>query len=312
MYLAAKEKGTPVTAMLQESVIEAAKNVPISAYLDAKGIQPVSRQSDSSKNKYVYCSPLSNEKTPSFFVSKDESMFNDYSTGEKGDVIRLVRLIERVDFVDAVKTLQRFTNYQPKEFDSIFNSTTVNTHYDRTVITAVRQLCNPALIKYVEQVRRIPYKYASSFLKQVHYDITDNRTGKHSSYYGVGFRTDCGSFAIRSNYAKRWIGQATITTIRADRTKCINLFEGFFDFLSACVYYDTTTVNNTTIVLNSISHINRALPSLLDAEKVFCYLDNDNAGKKALDNLRSVGVKVVDRSDTYQNYKDFNEYMQHR
>ena len=291
--------------MIDTSTIETVKTIPITSYLQSKGVLPAHKL-ESGRNDYAYCSPLSQERTPSFFVNEKTNVFHDYSTGQEGDVIRLVQQLEKITFVNAVKRLQTFVGtFEPLTYSS-YQLASESTADSEFRITAIRTLQHPALLKYVEQERKIPYAYAHSWVRQIHY------TRKGKRFFGVGFRTDAGSWAVRNEGFKTWIGKSDITTIPVDGSKTVNVFEGFFNYLSALVYFGKTASHSTTIVLNSVSNLKQALPTLQNAQGVFCYLDNDRAGQKAVTDIRAAGINVVDRSNLYSSCNDFNDFLKAR
>lgn len=53
----------------------------------------------------VGLSPIKPEKTPSFYVDPRKQVFKCFASGEGGDVIKLVQIIERCTFADALKIL---------------------------------------------------------------------------------------------------------------------------------------------------------------------------------------------------------------
>ena len=65
-----------------------------------------------------------------------------------------------------------------------------------------------------------------------------------------------------------------------------------------------------SIVLNSVSNLSRAIAYLHEnsIDSVRAFLDNDQAGRQALQSLQSAGIKVEDMSLHYGRYKDLNEY----
>ena len=287
---------------MESSIIQDVKAVPITAYLQSKNILPAHKLNDGGRNDYAYCSPLSNERTPSFFVNEKTNVFYDYSTGQKGDVIRLVQQIERINFTSAVRLLQSFTGIiEPLTLTDSIPS--ISDATSDCKITAIKTLQHPSLLAYVENKRGIPYEYASRYVKQIHY------SRKAKNYFGVGFKTDSGTWAIRAEGFKAWIGRADITTIPGKTVNVVHVFEGFFNYLSALTYFGKHTTDSKTIILNSVSHVSRALPELKSADMVHCWLDNDRAGRKAVDDIRSAGCNVHDRSNLYSAYNDFNEYL---
>jgi hypothetical protein len=89
----------------------------------------------------------------------------------------------------------------------------------------------------------------------------------------------------------------------------INFFEGVFDFLSCCQFFNVQRLNNPSIILNSLSFLADALPILTKYATVNAFLDNDKSGKNALERLRKEGLNVRDCAHYYANNKDFNEFL---
>ncbi len=93
--------------------------------------------------------------------------------------------------------------------------------------------------------------------------------------------------------------------------KSLSIFEGFFDFLAFLTYYKIKGFQNAAIILNSTSMRKRTLEEIdyYDFSKVYLFLDNDMAGNdcKEFFQLAIEDVEVVDKSNLYAGYKDFNE-----
>ena len=51
------------------------------------------------------CCPFHHEKTPSFAINEADQYYHCFGCGESGDVIKFVREMENIDFMDAVKLL---------------------------------------------------------------------------------------------------------------------------------------------------------------------------------------------------------------
>ncbi|RZK21611.1 MAG: hypothetical protein EOO43_10505 [Flavobacterium sp.] len=270
-------------------------------YLGSIGIEP----EKTSGSQLVYLSPLTGEQTPSFYVRPQTNQFNCFSSGEKGDVIRLVQLLEGIEFRKAVDRLASLAANQNPSF-SFSGKTFLEPKKEKIEhglqLNTVKELQRLALISYVES-RGIPLSFAKIYVKEVHY------TNGNRNYYSIGFKSDNGGYVLRNSAFKSWIGQSGITTIPSTDNATVNVFEGFFDFLSALVYYDVPKPSYTTIILNSTTNLKQALPYLQKANLVNAYLDNDSTGKNALAQLHSMGVKVKDRSQLYAGYKDLNEVL---
>lgn len=274
---------------LPSETIKQVKQIPIDGYLSSIGIEPVK-----TGNQLVYYSPFSNEKTPSFYVSLKKNLFNDYSSGNGGSIIDLVMLLEQCSFTEAAKKLQ---DKDPLSFSF---SRKERTSTEPMKVTAIKELENSNLIAYANS-RAISTPIAKRYLKEVHY------TNKGRSYYAIGFKNDAGGYELRSGSNFKAKTANGITTIDKG-TKAIALFEGFFDFLSALEYYKLETPNVTTIILNTTVNLRIALP-LLVGKKVNCFLDNDEAGFKAMQQLTKNKILVVNQSlNIYPKYKDFNDY----
>ena len=78
------------------------KKISIEDYLTKKGVTFLKEGS-----KLLCSSPLSNDKTPSFYYYPETNTFYDFANGTGGDIITLVRELERVGFKDALKMLSR-------------------------------------------------------------------------------------------------------------------------------------------------------------------------------------------------------------
>ncbi len=287
----------------KEQIIEL-KQVSIVGYLAGKGIYPTSKKG----RCYLYLSPLREEKTASFSVDAVRNTFLDFgnSDNKTTSIIDLVVLLEKVSFLDACKILEGFDGEKEKEVArDNFSLSTVNTLNNDTKnyeVTAVKDLQHPALIRYVES-RKITLHTAFSYLKEIHYK---NAKGQ---FFGVGYQNESGGYILRNERMKKPInlGKSDITIIGIGISKKVSVFEGVFDFLSAVEYYGLPT--STAIVLNSVSNLNKAIPHLQKAEKVYTFLDNDDAGKKAVQKMKEVGLLVIDKSNIYDKFNDFNDFL---
>lgn len=66
---------------------------------------------------FVGCCPFHNEKSGSFTVSKAKQIFKCFGCGEGGDAIAFVMKKEKVDFLDAVRSLASRFNFTLKEVE---------------------------------------------------------------------------------------------------------------------------------------------------------------------------------------------------
>jgi hypothetical protein len=63
------------------------------------------------------------------------------------------------------------------------------------------------------------------------------------------------------------------------------------------------------IVLNSLSNLAKVKNSLTEYGSIATFLDNDEAGKRAVQELKSCYPNVTDQSEFYAKHKDLNEYL---
>lgn len=281
--------------------IKELKQVSIVGYLSGKGINPISKKG----NDYLYHSPLRNDSTPSFSVSPTLNIFYDFGNEtDKGSIIDLVMKLEKIGFVDACLFIENMDGKRERDFSPALSLSCRQTPNDLQgyEVTAVKDLQHPALIRYVES-RKITLHTAFSYLKEIHYK---NAKGQ---FFGVGYQNKSSGYILRSEIMKKPInlGKSDITIIGIGISKKVSVFEGVFDFLSAVEYYGLPT--STAIVLNSVSNLNKAITHLKKAEKVFTFLDNDDAGKKAIQKMKEIGLTVIDKSNIYDKFNDFNDFL---
>jgi hypothetical protein len=135
-------------------------------------------------------------------------------------------------------------------------------------------------------------------------------------YFAISFKNDHGGFELRNEFFKGGSSPKGISTIQAydqagfPKSDTLNIFEGFFDFLSFVTYYNQVKLFKTAIVLNSLAFIDRLLPELKFYGKVNLFLDNDEAGKKATMKIKDVRPDAINFSEKlYPGFKDFNGFL---
>jgi len=289
------------TKEISSDEIAAAKTISVVELLRERGFVPIRE----SAGQLVYFSPFRDEKSASCFVDPRSNVFNDFGgSGEaKGDSIRLIQLLDKCNFREAVNTL--LTRQQSTATNASFSFSGKN-HSDSTndkikILSTLPLGNSPVLCKYVES-RGIALKLACKYLLEVKYEV------KERKYFAAGFQNDGGGYELRNAHFKGKIGNG-ITTIDR-RTRSIALFEGFFDFLSALTFYEKAEPSLTSIVLNTTSNLGRAISLIQPGATVNCFLDNDCAGIKAVQKLAQIGFTVKNHAEQlYPDSKDFNEYL---
>lgn len=276
-----------------------ANQISITGFLLSEGISPDKHDSKSFWYK------LRDEKTASFKVDRVKNIWYDFGTGTGGRLIDLVCQMYRVEVPGALLILsgtkapkQSFSSDQPKHN---------NTELDLT-IKHVQPLQNRALIQYLAS-RKITAILAANYTKEAYYTITKPDTGEIKKYFAIAFKNNLSGYELRNKYFKGSTTPKAITTISGYPEK-INIFEGFIDFLSALAYYQQPEPKATTIILNSLSHLRHLWEILPNFNQVNLFLDNDQAGKRAANEIQTRFPLAVNQSEKlYPTYKDFNEFI---
>lgn len=127
-------------------------------------------------------------------------------------------------------------------------------------------------------------------------------------YTAIGFKNNSGGYELRSEYFKGSSSPKYVTYLD-NNAKNITCFEGFFDFLTYQAIHRNLELPKTNIlVLNSLSFFTRSLLLMEKHERVHLYLDNDNAGRKCVEQALERSRKISDESSLYKGYKDLNEW----
>ncbi len=122
----------------------------------------------------------------------------------------------------------------------------------------------------------------------------------------IGFRNDAGGLELRNHFFKGCIPPKDIS-LKCNSSDVCSVFEGFMDYLSAM---QLGIIDSDWLVLNSVSNVEKAVKALQGYERIECFLDNDDAGRRTFQRLHDCfGEKVIDRSALYADYKDLNEFL---
>lgn len=283
---------------INPELMKQAEAVSIVDYLASKGVEPLKAVG----KELVYVSPLRDETNASFFVNPTKNKFHDFTNEEhRGNIFRLVQILESVNFPQAVAKLLEFKGQPVKEYAHLFLSATEKTTVKQQTI--IVPLTNPVLINYVKE-RGIPHSIATKYLHEV------MTTAKDRTYFTVGFRNDSDGFTLRNKYYKGCEGVSDITTFNLESRAVVAVFEGFFDFLSALVYYKLEAPRIPTVVLNSTTNRKKAVEYLRQFEQVNCFFDRDKSGVDCFRLLSDRdGLPVKDQSTIYEGFNDFNEFL---
>ena len=269
------------------------REIPIADFLSAMGIQPQKQKG----GLLWYNAPYRTERTPSFKVDTNKNVWFDFEVGKGGDIFDLAgEFIGSDDFLlraafiaksgacplPVLEQPQRSEKKEPA-FEDIW----------------VRPLQDAKLLGYLEE-RGINAHVAIPNCEEVRYRVHGKR------YYAIGFRNDAGGLELRNRFFKGCIPPKDISLKRNGSDVCA-VFEGFMDYLSAM---QLGIIASDWLVLNSVSNVEKAVKALQGYERIDCFLDNDDAGRRTFQRLHDrFGEKVINRSSLYADHKDLKEFL---
>ena len=279
------------------------KRYPIVEYLERKGIKPVRR----TPAYALYRSPLRAETHPSFKVDTEKNLWIDYAEGRGGSIIDLCMRLEGCTLSEAIRRLGQ--NASDNGTYSSLNDFVPNNSQPVIAANGARRLIEisdtlpPHLQEYLTKVRCINLENAKPFLKCISYEV------KGRCYQTIGFSNPSGGYELRdSGSFKGTIAPKDLTPIFTDRAEPVCIFEGFMDFLSFLSMKEEIT--NHCLVMNSVSNVARTIRYLNDRHltHIRTFLDNDEAGRRAVQDFIKAGFHVEDMNIHYKDFKDLNDF----
>ena len=276
------------------------RGLPIEDFLARLGYSPVWRK----RNDLWYNAPYREERTPSFKVNTDRNVWFDFGLGRGGDIFTLAgEFAGSTDFLTQAKYISEAVggNFVPLPTPRPAKERVSEPAFQEV---EQRTLLYGVLKGYLSE-RGIPSEVAARHCRQVSYRVH----GK--PYFAIGFQNVSGGWELRSRLFKGCIPPKDISLVsrQGTPTETCDVFEGFFDFLSAATL--GLTGGNDALVLNSVGNLAKSFRYLDGYKTIDCYLDNDEAGRKTFEALRTrYAERAVDRSGIYAGSKDLNEHLQ--
>ena len=292
---------------MKEEDLSLIKRYSIVEYLERKGIKPARK----TPTYAVYRSPLREEVHPSFKVDTEKNLWIDYAEGRGGSIIDLCMRLEDCTLSEAICRLgQNALEHTAYSSNSPKRETPISSNQrEHVTASGTRRLISisdtlpPHLQEYLIKERCINLKKATPFLKCISYEVRGKR------YEAIGFANSSGGYELRDNNTfKGTIAPKNITPIFEDKAQPVCLFEGFMDFLSFLSMKGE--VSNQCLVMNSVSNVARSIHYLNERNitSVRAFLDNDDAGRKAVQEFVNTGFKVEDMAVYYGDFKDLNDF----
>ena len=269
----------------------------------------------------LYFSPFREESNPSFHLDGSKNSWYDYGTGEGGTLFEFVCKFVGCSRGEVYDWLASFRNMVPEcEYRSVVAPILEKEcHPSRIVIdSASHNFTRHKLVEYAAS-RAVSKDILERYCEEVVYHV-DSSPDRH--FYAIGFKNNSGGYILRSSITKR-CSSSDITTLGPDgqMTDIVNsdkvlVFEGFMDFLSWITDVKQETPQYDCCILNSVTNVSKALSWITAHSHVAAFMDNDSAGKEALQKIMesipetaSADVCVYDMSKLYQGYNDLNEKL---
>ena len=290
---------------MKEKDLSLIKRYSIVEYLEKKGIRPVRR----TPAYAMYRSPLREETRPSFKVDTEKNLWIDYAEGRGGSIIDLCMRLEGCTLSEAICRLgQNALEHTAYSYSSSKRETPICPKQKEMASGTRRLIClsdtlPPHLQEYLKKERCIDLEKVTPFLKCISYEVRGRR------HEAIGFANSSGGYELRDNHLfKGTVAPKDITPIFEDMEQPVCLFEGFMDFLSFLSMKKEIT--SVCLVMNSVSNVARSIHYLnkRNITSVRAFLDNDDAGRKAVQEFVNTGFKVEDMAVYYRDFKDLNEF----
>ena len=288
---------------MKEEYLSLIKRYSIVEYLEKKGIKPVRK----TPTYAMYRSPLREETHPSFKVDTEKNLWIDYGEGRGGSIIDLCMRMEGCTLSEAIRRLGQ--NAPDNGTYNFLNDFVPNNPQPAMAVNGARRLIeisdtlSPHLQDYLTKERCINLEKAMPFLKCISYEV------RNRLYQAIGFANLSGGYELRDDKTfKGTIAPKDITPIFTDGTEPVCIFEGFMDFLSFLSMKEEIT--NHCLVMNSVSNVARTIRYLNDRHltHIRAFLDNDEAGRRTVQDFIKAGFHVEDMNIHYQDFKDLNDF----
>jgi DNA primase len=280
--------------------IEEAKQMNIIDYLASLNLEPQKINGDD----YWYLSPLRDERTPSFKISRKLNLWYDHGIGKGGNIIDFgIRYFD----CSVADFLEKLTNKSSASLSfhqqPVVDKKAKEVEKSKLKIKAVKDISNLRLTDFIKS-RCVSIETARKYLKEVVLELD----GKQFDV--LGLKNISGGFEIRGiDNFKSSVSPKDYSLIENGRP-ALAVVEGMFDFLSL-VDENSKMVPEPTdwLVLNSLSFLEKAMETMENYGQVYLLLDNDTAGKNAMKRLLSLSPRYQDLSHKYENSKDPNEWL---
>ena len=271
-------------------------SIPLEEVLLATGHLPTKQN----EKEAWYLNPFGTENHASFKLNKRLNIWYLFSEGIGGNNTNFMQKFLNTSISEILIWAEN------QNFSSFQNQKTPNRKFENPLktyeITEVKEIGHHALLEYLNS-RKVESQ--TEYIKEIHYQMN----GKN--YFGIGFKNDSDGYEIRNAYSKICLGKKDISIINID-SNSIRIFEGFFDFLSfKNVENYLEKEASDYLILNSVSMIAKIKNTIKNYENIELYFDNDEAGNRAVEMIKSENENAEDCRVLYSDFKDLNDWLIH-
>ena len=268
--------------------------IPLEEVLQKLGHHP----SKQNEKEAWFLNPFAKENHASFKLNKRLNVWYLFSEGIGGNNINFMKKYLNTSISEVLQWAEN------QNFSSFQNQKILNRNFENFVktyeITEVKEIGHHALLEYLNS-RKVENQ--TEYIKEIHYQMN----GKN--YFGIGFKNDSDCYEIRNAYSKICLGKKDISIINID-SNSIRIFEGFFDFLSfKNVENYLEKEASDYLILNSVSMIAKIKNTIKNYENIELYFDNDEAGNRAVEMIKSENENAEDCRILYSDFKDLNDWL---
>ena len=283
--------------------------VPVTDILKAFG-----RSTEHSRDN-MFFSPFRDEKSPSFHISRDGRKWYDFGNGKGGTVLTLVCQLLSCDGgrgYDFLASVSR-TFIRKDDTEAVLSVAETSQGSKIDILRTSRSFSDRSLLRY-SLSRGISRRILETYCREISFGYKGHPGYRNTA---IGFMNDRGGWVLRAPDVKKCTGSdITSIDIYGERSGSPTspsgmMFEGFFDFLSFMEISGTDWPTCDICILNSVTNIRKAHAWISEHREICTMFDNDDAGRKALQELRNAhpGVKVNDWSHLYEGHSDLNEAL---
>jgi hypothetical protein len=270
-------------------------------------------------DKKAIISPITWEKTPSFYITENGKGFKCFSSGEGGNLVKLISILEnipidqlrviykKIEELFEIESVSSIKKLQPANHSSLNNKK----KEDRFKITSISNIIKKRYLRDYAKSRGLKDLYIDTWFKEVKY--LDTKYNKH--FHALGIQNRKNGWVLRSGLKKLGklnIGKSTYSIKKVGNNNTdIYIYEGMFDAPS---FHQMTKREGLYVILNSVHNIKHLIDDLrLNTDpkqfNMHLLLDRDEPANKRVEEFIETFPHAQDRRAWVKKGNDVNEYL---